>query len=205
MEEKEILEIRDCFANLMDTSNKQSVRILSGRLLELLSPILDKAEKRIENSKLGFEARYVDEDYLKDAAKAYAVLAEINGSYNNAESELQFFDREMGDILHGIELLDEEVFDENEYTKKLRLNRINRRKAKDFMQVAKPLFDLMNKQHAVQFRKDLNIALTEMRKENKRLETRTYTPRELTSLEAAFAKVSNAYDALKVKEGQTIQ
>lgn len=185
MTEEETLEIENLLNELLQYEYPQTKQRAT-RLKELLTPGLE-AEKRKHYRARNNLKSSVDRDIVKEVATAQAMFNGISTMYRRAYDEVGYHDNATNDLLHALELLedDEELVD---YTRQLRDTRKMRREAKDFQEVVSPMVNFMNRNRKVI--KEFNEAVEEMRRAEKKQENRSYTPRVKTEMELAFEKAA---------------
>lgn len=161
----------------------------TARLKELFHPIADNERKKEFRQQRNLKWSWSKFDPRQKIQQATDCLSGIINHYEEAKAEIDTYQKETQDILHAIELTeltDEELTD---YMKRLREIRKYRRIAKNFVEVAEPLYHvaLANKNVV----KELGKASGEIQRIVTTIESRTYRPRVITSLEEAFTKAKS--------------
>lgn len=182
---EEWLSLETLLAELQEYNYPQ-VKSRVENLTKILKPLIEGGKReayRIENDIEGD----ADTDILKQVCRAQNLLGRVKPMNDNAYTEVGYHDKVTGDLLHALELLedDEELV---EYTKELRLTRRMRREAKDLMYVSQPLVSFIdNNGKAV---KDFNKAVEEMKNFGNTKDHREYKPRAKSEMELAFEKAN---------------
>lgn len=110
-------------------------------------------------------------------------LEGIEKDYNWALEEESKADGESQDWLHQLELLSLSYHDQAKIARQLKECRIRRRMMKDTIQVYTPIVDFIESDKGKMLISQLQQVLGKVRKEERRLEERTYTPRVLSKEE----------------------
>ena len=110
-------------------------------------------------------------------------LEGIEKDYNWALEEESKADAESQDRLHQLELLDFSYHDHARIARQLKECRIRRRMMKDTIQVYTPIVEFIESDKGKMLISQLQQVLGKVRKEERRLEERTYTPKVLSKEE----------------------
>lgn len=110
-------------------------------------------------------------------------LEGIEKDYNWALEEESKADGESQDRLHQLELLSLSYHDQAKIARQLKECRIRRRMMKDTIQVYTPIVEFIESDKGKMLIGQLQQILGKVRKEERRLEERTYTPRVLSKEE----------------------
>ena len=110
-------------------------------------------------------------------------LEGIEKDYNWALEEESKADAESQDRLHQLELLGLSYHDQAKIARQLKECRIRRRMMKDTIQVYTPIVEFIESDKGKMLISQLQQVLGKVRKEERRLEERTYTPRVLSKEE----------------------
>ena len=113
-------------------------------------------------------------------------LERIEKDYAWALQEESKADAESQDRLHQLELLDFSYHDQAKIAKQLKECRIRRRSMKDTILVYTPIVEFLESEKGKMLIAQLQQVLGKVRKEERRLEERTYTPKVLQK-EAFYA------------------
>ena len=125
----------------------------------------------------------------KDMKASYQIstflkfLEGIEKDYNWALEEESKADGESQDRLHQLELLSLSYHDQAKIARQLKECRIRRRMMKDTIQVYTPIVEFIESDKGKMLIGQLQQILGKVRKEERRLEERTYTPRVLSKEE----------------------
>ncbi|PLR72219.1 hypothetical protein [Bacillus sp. UMB0728] len=161
------------------------------RLSQILTPMIEN-----EKAKEFKEKRKIKYSWGKfDPVKTISRISEIFNAetlFEEASYEESVLNNETNDILHVFELLDLSDDELLDYAKKLREIKQYRRRAKDFVEIIRPLRDYVNENKQVL--KKLGNVRAETERIVARLENRQYKPRVDTTLEHAFKKASGKRD-----------
>lgn len=110
-------------------------------------------------------------------------LEGIEKDYNWALEEESKADGESQDRLHQLELLSLSYHDQAKIARQLKECRIRRRSMKDTILVYTPIVEFLESEKGKMLISQLQQVLGKVRKEERRLEERTYTPRVLSKEE----------------------
>jgi endonuclease III len=157
------------------------------RLKEIFEPIHEQEQHKMYKRERDIKWSWKDFDPRIRAERAFSLLSVLS-HFNEAETEVRFHDTETIDILHALELLDMDKKESLELLENLKTVRLYRRKAKDFLEIAKPLRDFVSKNEHI-FRQLVKVN-EDIKAKMDKLEDRTYTPRVSTAMEEAFKKAS---------------
>ncbi|EJS62000.1 hypothetical protein ICU_05168 [Bacillus cereus BAG2X1-1] len=167
----------------MTTKAKEDIKAV----VEMLAENLRRYETRDSAKELGLQTCYNDQSISRDIQRATRVLQTHPAQYDIAADDLKKLQAMQEDILHALELLNEDEDQLMKYMKDLINVRKQRRAAKDYLEIANPLKKLVNKYPNIG--KDLNQCLKSVREIEEFHKKRIYTPRELTAMEEAFKKL----------------
>ncbi|MFP3415037.1 hypothetical protein SB773_26270 [Bacillus sp. SIMBA_074] len=167
----------------MTTKAKEDIKAV----VDMLTENLRRYETRDNAKELGLQTCYNNPSISRDIQRAVRVLQTHPAQYDIATDDLKKLQAMQEDILHALELLDEDEKQLMKYTKDLINVRKQRRAAKDYLEIATPLKKLANKYPNIG--KDLNQCLKNAREIEEFHKKRIYTPRELTAIEEAFKKL----------------
>lgn len=156
------------------------------QLQDILKPKLESERRKKIRAELNLKSS-VPHDMLKVARHNHQLLAGVQTMHKRARDEVNFYDRSTSDLLHALELFDEDA-ELLAYTKDLKELRHMRREAKDFVELLAPLVSFASR-HKDAIR-DLRTAINDMEHIKNRMANRTYNPRERTDLEAAFRRAN---------------
>jgi predicted nuclease with TOPRIM domain len=124
------------------------------------------------------------------------ILSEIPSMYENNDKRIERIDKENGDLLHALELLEIDEQQAVQYTNEIRNNRLERRKCKDENLILKPLYDFIKQNPKVA--KEIRICQQETKRMCGVLRSRTYNPRVREDLTELFVvakeKEAEQYD-----------
>lgn len=129
-------------------------------------------------------------DPKKTIDQLYTLIHKIEPIFNDNYEDVNYYDKEMQDLLHELELIKFNAFQGYSLAKKLKENRIHRRKAKDMNLALKPLYDFYMK-NKDSF-KELRSVQSEVTKIEANLKHRVYTPRVNNEMTEAFKKANEA-------------
>jgi hypothetical protein len=106
-------------------------------------------------------------------------IGQITAHYNNAQAELARYERITQDILHVLELANDELSEKEliSYTEDLIAVRIQRRKIKDFIELATPICRVLEEYPCI--KKEFKKATNEVKQIQEQHKLRKYNPREL--------------------------
>lgn len=107
-------------------------------------------------------------------------LERVEKDYAWALQEESKADAESQDRLHQLELLDFSNHDQARIARQLKEYRIRRRSMKDTIMVYTPIVEFLESEKGKMLIAQLQQVLGKVRKEERRLEERTYTPKVLT-------------------------
>jgi hypothetical protein len=158
------------------------------RLLELIVPVAENERLKEYKESLGIKWSWSNFHPKNRLQSAINTLTSVVNHHQEAKLEEDVYEKETQDLLHALEITnptDEQLL---EYGRELQMLRQKRRNAKDFMEIAAPLFHYSTKNRNVI--KELGQVLTEMNRIMEVLENRTYKIREKTSLQEAFDKAA---------------
>lgn len=158
-------------------------------LRETFQPIIDNEKTKQKKKKLALKCSYAKYEPRKKIMHAIDALSNGPRLYEEASENAEKCNRLTQDILHAMELLEADEEQLRNWAEELKDIRINRREAKDFVDVMEPLykFALKNKQLIT----SLGQIHTEMQNIMKQKETRSYKVREKTSLAEAFEQADS--------------
>jgi hypothetical protein len=108
-------------------------------------------------------------------------LERVEKDYAWALQEESKADAESQDRLHQLELLDFSYHDQARIARQLKECRIRRRSMKDTILVCTPIVEFIESEKGKMLISQLQQVLGRVRKEERRLEERTYTPKVLSS------------------------
>lgn len=114
-------------------------------------------------------------DPMEMLATLLTVFRDLPNIFDEAHEIVGQTDHESQDLLHEVELLSLSKAEASEVLAALRDNRAIRREAKDFMVLAKPLYDFVKKHKHLAT--ELAFVQTEMNKQARIMRDRVYTPR----------------------------
>lgn len=129
-------------------------------------------------------------DMFQYADKLADIFAEVPRLFEKNDRRIEQLDKESGDLLHAIELLD---FDDEQalhYIAQLRQNRLDRRRCKDQNLVLKPLYEYIKTRPKVLT--ELRLCRKETEKACQLLADRSYHPRIRMELAQAFEQQAAA-------------
>lgn len=104
-----------------------------------------------------------------------------NSTYDSYSKDLEKCDKATQDLLHQLEL--GSYKDRQRTATKLSRVRQARRVYKDYMEIYGPLYDFLHKSENEKFIKLLQEVLGEVRKQERRINNRTYKPRVIKDLD----------------------
>jgi hypothetical protein len=126
------------------------------------------------------------DDPIKFVTQLVNVFVNFPLMYEESDKAVERLDYEYGDLTHAIELADIPRRDAANILKRLKENRKERREAKDFLQVAKGLYEFVKSRQGLNT--DLQKVQAEMHRTKDSLAKRIYTPRVMGSMEEAYEK-----------------
>lgn len=136
------------------------------------------------------KSSYKGIDLVVLACKMSSSLGSFKANFEQAKEDLSYYDRVTQDVLHAIELLDDQYeVDFSELTKELKEARQKRREAKDFIELAMPIYKVIE-EHPELINK-LRQAHSQVSRIQKKHATRTYTPREMVYMNPFFQDVKS--------------
>lgn len=194
MEYEEIVEVEKLLEEL-STYGYSQIKPRVARIKELLKSDLEgqkRSHYRLEN-KLKSS---VDKDVVKEVSTAQATLSGIKTMYQRAYDEVGYHNNATSDLLHALELLDDDDLLMAHATQ-LRETRQMRREAKDFQELMNPMVSFIN--HNGKAIKEFNEAVNEMRKIQEGMAGRRYTTRVKTDIQLAFDKAFEKEQATLAK------
>lgn len=155
-------------------------------LRDTFQPIIDNEKNKQKKKNLSLKYSYAKYEPRKRIMHAIEALSNGPRLYEEALENVEKCNRLTQDILHAMELLEADEEQLKLWAGELKDIRLNRREAKDFVEVMEPLykFTVKNKQLVT----SLGQIHTEMQKIMRQKENRTYKVREKTSLAEAFEK-----------------
>jgi len=115
------------------------------------------------------------DDPIEVAHRIVQGFRSFRDQYDRAYEAINRSDHELQDLLHEIEMLDLSEGAALETFNALRQNRVERREAKQLMQVGKPLYDLVRRNHKVIA--ELDTVLRSMQNIESRMRFSIYSPR----------------------------
>lgn len=174
MEKSQIIEAIEIIGTLKQYGY-QSVKEKGAKLDNLLTPILEGMLKKEERK----QAKY-SVDQFNPLTEARAIHDRLKTAKTLSIREGQSIhkeDRKTQDILHFLELNELEDEETLKIANMLKENRVQRRKAKDFID----LTDMLNEIHTKYpgLMNDLEVISQKIEKEIEQKETRKYTPKEI--------------------------
>lgn len=185
---EEVYEAEAILENLVKSNVHKKNKEDLERLLELFVPLAEKERLKEYKESIGIKwswNSFHPKNRLQDVINT---LTSVVNHHQEAKIEEDVYEKETQDLLHAIEITDPTDEELLEYGKDLQAIRQKRRNAKDFMEVAAPLFHYSTKnRHVI---KELRQVLAEMTRVMEGLENRTYKTREKTSLQEAFDRAS---------------
>lgn len=199
--DKEVLEAGQAIKRLLEHESEE-VRKDAEKILQAFQHVIEKVENRKkEEEGLPIDPPYVRWSPVTHIYRLNSMLQDLERNYKQARQDLQYYEKITQDVLHALELASNEFHEENliNYMRELQQIRIQRRKAKNFIELATPFFDILGKYP--QLRKEIREAqATTKRIENQQI-TRTYEPREKTAMKFAFERVlKNKLEEVAEKE-----
>lgn len=183
--EQQIIDAMDFLANLSNHGDEDVVKAAEV-IEETFSKTFKKIRKRTEDGVR--ETNYNETDVSGLIHKLLSQFGLIVRLFEEAQNDLMRCDRMTQDILHTLELL--EITEEEKffYANELQRIRIERRKAKDFMELAAPLSKVVNSCPGL--RENLAKAHSDTIKIEQQQQIRTYKPRELNTMAEAFERAA---------------
>jgi hypothetical protein len=185
---EEAYEAEAILENLVKSNIHKKTKEDLERLLELIVPIAEKERLKEYKENLGIKwswGSFHPKNKLQDALNT---LTSVVNHHQEAKLEEDVYEKETQDLLHALEITDPTDEQLLEYGRDLQILRQKRRNAKDFMEIAAPLFHYSTKnRHVI---KELSQVLAEMNRITEGLENRTYKIREKTSLQEAFDRAA---------------
>lgn len=145
-------------------------------LATYIEPTLEKQESREALEERGRRKTWTYADPMNLVFRLQNDLSAVIPMYNDAEDTYMYYTGEIQDLLHLLEL--SVTLPKEEYAmiaERIRLARIERRKAKDVSELIKPLYQVCL--NADKLIKNINQAKAEMHKIDDKKEARTYSPR----------------------------
>lgn len=174
----------------MSAQTKDELREIYGEL----KPVYEKQLRRDQAKELGFQTHYNSSinHIEKDATTCLNVFNSFGSKFKEVEDELKVLQATQEDILHALEFLSDEEIDKEKLVDDLTTVRKQRRIAKDYLELSKPLYEIVTSYTGL--RTDMKDAVNEIRKVKQYQSNRMYTPRKLTGLEEAFRKAEDKRD-----------
>lgn len=186
MENHEIVEARTLLTELSEY-NIPYIAPKAQRVLNIMKDFFDRNDEQQKREKRNIKYSRKNFNAIRELTLLNSTFGALETLRRESYDEVGICDRTQNDLLHAIEFLTP-----NEEEKLLGLSkdlkeiREMRRSAKDFNEITQPLasFVARNKR----FVTELKQVFKETREVQDRLDQRTYTPRELTTMEQAFAE-----------------
>lgn len=119
-------------------------------------------------------------------------ISSVETYYNEVEDLAKYASGEIQDILHYMELKEPSEEEMLELAYQLQAARRERRKGKDMQSLLAPYLNVVRKNRKLL--NDLQQAVKETREIKEKMDRRTYTPRAMTAMEAAFAEAEGKLD-----------
>lgn len=183
MDYESLVEVEQILDELSKYEYSQ-VKPRVNKLKELLKPGIEAERRRHYRVNNNLKSS-VDRDIVQELTQAQNVINGVRTMNKRAYDEVGYHDKATNDLLHALELLDDDS-ELVEYTKELRDTRKMRREAKDFLDVVNPVVTFVNRNPEAM--KDLNKAIDDTRINKEKQANRTYTPRVKTEMEVALEK-----------------
>lgn len=187
--DQEVLEAGQAIERLLEHGTEE-VREDAKKILQAFQHIIEKVKKRQEEEEaLASEPSYVRWSPVSKIDKLNSMLRDLENNYKQAQRDMNTYEQITQDVLHALELASDEFHEENllNYMRELQKVRIQRRKAKDFLELASPFFEILKKYP--QLRNDIGEAQAKTKRLENNQILRTYTPREKTAMKFAFERV----------------
>lgn len=186
LKHKERETVTDLLEGALQTTSIYEMKQVISHVLSILDNSLLKNEDTQKIRSMGFKPNYGRSNPMSETSRCLNALCNTIALYGFAEEDVKLANKQQEDILHAIELLDEDDIDMQEMLEDLKVIRKQRRNAKDYLELAKPLHRVAIQYEVI--RKDLSKALKEIQKIQLLHVNRTYTPRAINSLEVVFDK-----------------
>ncbi|PEM57624.1 hypothetical protein [Bacillus wiedmannii] len=174
----------------MSAHTKDELREIYGEL----KPAYEKQLQRDKSKEMGIQTHYNTsvEHIEKDATVCMNVFNSFAAKFGEVEDELKVLQAMQEDILHALEFLSDEEIDKPKLMDDLTVIRRQRRVAKDYLELSKPLHGIVTRYEGL--KGDMKNAVNEIKKVKQYQSNRMYTPRKLTGLEEAFRKAEDKRD-----------
>jgi hypothetical protein len=180
---------------LNELSKDSVVYVQVSRLKEIFAPIIENEKEKEFKRKRDIKTSWNKFTPHREISRAINALCSSVSLYEEANKEINRYQKETQDILHALELTDlndDELFN---LMKDLQQIRIYRRLAKNFVESVEPLYKFScNNKELI---KKLNQVHSEVMKINLSIKDRSYNVREKTSLEEAFKSADEMYDRME--------
>ncbi|MRS25876.1 hypothetical protein [Bacillus sp. RIT694] len=155
-------------------------------VIDMMNEVLEKQQVRDRAGELGLQTFYNKAYIEKDLMNSMNAFCSHPKGYEMACDDLKKMQGMQEDILHMLELFEDDDETLMNHMKDLVVIRKQRRLAKDYMELTKPIKVLISKYPNIG--KELKQCLKNVREVQEQIRTRKYTPRELTAMEEAFKK-----------------
>lgn len=156
-------------------------------ILDKMTDIVDRNEFTEPSIKTGWDI-YDIEGIINNVIE----LSKIKSWHDQAKEEVEYFDKEAQDLLHGVELLEKDLIPEDfDFIRKIHENRVNRRKAKDFVILTDKVSEFVSENTKIFAKLDDikgNYKYLKQKLQNERL----YHPRVVRELEEPFDTLAAA-------------
>lgn len=126
------------------------------------------------------------------------IFTEVPRIFEQNDRRIEELDKESGDIIHAMELLEFDEVAAARYATELRENRLQRRRCKDENALLKPLYDFIKMRS--KFINELERVQEETEKESRFLVGRTYHPRVRLELTEAFEQATRTKQEAILRE-----
>lgn len=167
----------------MNSKAKEDIQ----EVIDMVNEVLEKQQIRDRASELGLQTFYNKTFIEKDLMNSMNAFCNHPKGYEMACDDLKKMQGMQEDILHILELFDGDDDTLVKHMKDLVVIRKQRRLAKDYMELTKPIKVLISKYPNIG--KEIKQCLKSVREVQEQIRTRKYTPRELTAMEEAFKKL----------------
>lgn len=165
------------------------------RLKEIIQPMIDNEKEKEFKEKRNVKTSYRNFNPHREVQYAVQALSKPISLYNEANQEIEVYQRETQDILHALELTDLDDEKMTELMQELRRIRIYRRMAKNFIEIVEPLYKFAMENRMLA--KNLGRVAGEIHKIKENIDNRAYYVREKTSLREAFESADELYNRLE--------
>lgn len=158
-------------------------------LREYFQPIIDNEKDKQTKKKYKLRYSYGKASPRELVQNALNAFSQSVALYEEANSNVEYCQRAIQDILHAMELLEASDKQLIEWARELKELRLIRREAKDFAELSQPLYQFAQKHKSIG--KELGQIHGEVNKLYTKMDNRSYKVREKTSLAEAFEQAES--------------